>query len=505
MSDAGKKSYGRVWDPLVRLFHWTLAGAFATAWFERSEASIHQTAGKIVLVLIILRTAWGLIGPASARFDTFVKGPVTTIKYVFSIFRGKPAHYLGHNPAGAAMIGALLLSLVTTTVSGVLMTTSAFWGGEWIEWIHGMAATLTAFLIAGHLLGVIAACFQHRENLPLAMVTGRKLISVNTERFLGPTMFTRRRSLAALTIVGAAFSAWAGSNTLLNAGVWRMHKIIAAEAEKGGCEVVDVTGPRVVVYPVLQLQYDVGLTNSDTSPVASIPALGALDRKPRIDIANVAAHCQQIAGSQLVQSLGAPLVSLAALAADVHSKLPSFSALPSVPDDGVETAAMRALSEKEAALAVPKLLDSSATDGQANAAASPLTAEPRRQPTIKEAVIKRETVKPKPAAQNAAPKKTTLLKAKRTQAEKAKPRKKPAKKKLARKAVRDPYPRGSEAAASSRASRQGYTENDSSRGSGSDNSGSGSRNSGSGSNNSGSGSGGGNSGGGNSGSGGGDD
>jgi hypothetical protein len=316
-------------------------------------------------------------------------------------------------------------------------------------------------------------------------------------------MFTRRRSLAALAIIGAAFAAWAGSNTLLNAGVWRMPKIIAAEAKKGGCEVAGVTGPRVVIYPGLQLQYDIGLTNSDVSPVASIPGLAALDRKPRIDIANVAADCQQIAGSQFIESLGAPLVSLAALAADVHSKLPSVAALPAVPDDGADTAAAQALSEKEAAPAVQELSDSSVTDGQANAAASPPAAEPRRQPIIRESVMRREAGNPKPAAQNAASKKKPVLKAKRIQTEKAKPRKKAAKKKLVRKAVRNPYPRGSEAAASSGANRQGSAENNSGRDSGSDNSGPGSSNSGSGSNNSGSGGGGSSNS--NSGSGGGDD
>ena len=56
----------RVWDPLVRLFHWSLAIAFFTAWFESSEAAIHETAGKTVLVLIVIRTVWGLIGPFSA-------------------------------------------------------------------------------------------------------------------------------------------------------------------------------------------------------------------------------------------------------------------------------------------------------------------------------------------------------------------------------------------------------------------------------------------------------
>ncbi len=292
MSEAGKKTSGRVWDPLVRLFHWTLVAAFATAWFIRSEAAIHETAGKTVLVLVILRVAWGLVGTGSARFETFIKGPIATMRYVISILRGKPTHYLGHNPAGAAMIGALLLSLTATTVSGVLMTTTAFWGSTWIEWIHGTAATLTVFLIAGHLLGVIAACFQHRENLPWSMVTGRKWVSVNTERFLGPTMFTRKRNLAALALIATGFGVWSASGAVFNASYWRMPKIIKAEVSKGGCDVDAVSGPQIMVYPAMQMQYDVTFAEGAGSGTAAVPTGLALQKRPQIDVSEVVQDCK---------------------------------------------------------------------------------------------------------------------------------------------------------------------------------------------------------------------
>ena len=537
MSDMGKKSYGRVWDPLVRLFHWVLVGAFATAWFERSEAAIHQTAGKTVLILIILRTAWGLIGPASARFDTFVKGPVTTLRYVFSIFRGKPEHYPGHNPAGAAMIGALLLSLVTTAASGVLMTTTAFWGGEWIEWIHGTAATLTVLLIAGHLLGVIAACLQHKENLPLSMVTGRKFVSVNTERFLGPFMFTKWRMLTAAAIVAAASAAWAGSSSFFNAGLWRMPKTIAAAAKAAGCDVAEVTGPRVVVYPSFQLQYEVGLNDAANAAVAAIPVFTALERRPKIDIADVAADCQTIVRSQFVENLGAPLIKFAELVTTVLPVPPASSALKAVADKPIapEAASAAATPAQEASAAAGAIAGKAlSTAGEAvrpapaaSASATPAPAEASSAATAAIAGTAPAATPPKLISTNKAPLKPTtrptpsptlgspvppkpkaenqrrVSKAAEAKVPKVKPRKKVVKKKPVRKIKASKTIRGNGSVVRRQYFDSYGRSGSGNSGSGSSNSGSGSGNSGSGSNNSGSGSSG--SGSGNSGSGGGDD
>ena len=72
------------------------------------------------------------------------------------------------------MILALLAALAGTCVTGFLMTTDALWGAEWVEDVHEALANLTVGLIAFHVLGVLIASFEQRENLVSAMVTGRK-------------------------------------------------------------------------------------------------------------------------------------------------------------------------------------------------------------------------------------------------------------------------------------------------------------------------------------------
>lgn len=285
------KVRGRVWDPLVRLFHWSLAIAFLTAWFERSEAAIHETAGKIVLILIVIRTVWGVIGPFSARFETFIKGPAATSLYVWSILKGKPRHYLGHNPAGAAMIGALLPCLAVTSATGILMTTTAFWGNAWVEWIHGTAATLTVFLIAGHLAGVITASIQHRENLPLSMISGYKWVPAGVRPYLGPARMGPVRMASGLAVAVFAAVTWLGSESVFNASIWRMKKIVHAEVTRQGCGVSSVSGPRVEVYPSLRFHFDVGIVGRRQPEEMAISGNRALQKRPAIDFNAFASLC----------------------------------------------------------------------------------------------------------------------------------------------------------------------------------------------------------------------
>jgi cytochrome b len=165
----------RVWDPFVRVFHWSLAGLFAFAFVTGGEwKNAHVLAGYAIAALVAMRIAWGLIGSRHARFASFVFGPRTTLAFLRDTVTMRAERYLGHNPAGGAMVVTLLVALAVIASTGYAMTTDAFWGVEWIEDLHVGTVYLTLGLIALHVGGVLLASIEHGENLVRAMITGLK-------------------------------------------------------------------------------------------------------------------------------------------------------------------------------------------------------------------------------------------------------------------------------------------------------------------------------------------
>jgi len=175
MADCMADKRVRVWDPLVRLFHWSLALSVIVAWAtsEGWRAS-HEAAGYVVAALVSARVAWGFVGSRYARFGQFVQPPAIVARYLKAIASGGERRYLGHNPAGAAMIVALLAGIGATAVTGWLLTTDAFWGSKPMELVHSLFGNGIVALACLHVAGVALASWRHRENLVRAMVTGLK-------------------------------------------------------------------------------------------------------------------------------------------------------------------------------------------------------------------------------------------------------------------------------------------------------------------------------------------
>jgi cytochrome b len=164
-----------VWDPLVRLFHWSLVVSFGVAWLTADEwESLHYWSGYAAGALIAFRIIWGFVGPRYACFAQFVRSPATVLSYTGATLRGREPRYIGHNPLGALMIIALIVGLAGTAITGWMYTLDSFWGVEWVEEAHEVLANVMLGLVLLHIGGVIFASLRHRENLVRGMIVGRK-------------------------------------------------------------------------------------------------------------------------------------------------------------------------------------------------------------------------------------------------------------------------------------------------------------------------------------------
>jgi len=209
---------------LIRIGHWTLVIAFFTAYFTEDDfMNLHAWAGYVVGIYLLIRIPYGFIGEKYARFSNFIYAATKIIGYLKNLATLKPQHYIGHNPAGGAMVITLLFSLSGTTLTGmklyaieenkgpfsiaeqqlqmqipsVNLITEAkaeedddeekynvlnnrhetdkqaeeFW-----EELHELFSNFTLLLVFLHISGVIVSSYVDKENLIKAMFTGEKEI-----------------------------------------------------------------------------------------------------------------------------------------------------------------------------------------------------------------------------------------------------------------------------------------------------------------------------------------
>ncbi|WP_342619732.1 cytochrome b/b6 domain-containing protein [Rhodoferax sp. GW822-FHT02A01] len=176
MSEASEKLQKiRIWDAPVRVFHWLLVFCFAGAYITSEGEQwrlVHVTLGYTLGGLLLFRLVWGIVGTRYARFSSFVRGPAAVLRYLKSIRSGRPEHHLGHNPAGAVAIVLLMLMGLALAATGYATYNDI--GPGWLSELHELLGNGMLLVVIGHLLGVVTASWQHRENLARAMVTGYK-------------------------------------------------------------------------------------------------------------------------------------------------------------------------------------------------------------------------------------------------------------------------------------------------------------------------------------------
>lgn len=164
----------RVWDPVVRLSHWTVvAGCSINLMFENGGI-FHRAVGYAVATAAAIRIVWGFLGRGHARFSTFIPRPAALGKYLRQLYRNREPRYVGHNPAGAIMSLALLALLVGISTTGWMLGLDRYYGNHKLQALHEGFAMAVLPLVGVHVLAAVFESLRHHENLFKAMVTGRK-------------------------------------------------------------------------------------------------------------------------------------------------------------------------------------------------------------------------------------------------------------------------------------------------------------------------------------------
>jgi cytochrome b len=176
----------KVWDIPLRIFHWLLVVGFTVAYFTEDDfLTLHVWAGYLVIALLLFRLVWGFAGNEYAQFKNFLCSPALSFSYLKEVLAKKSKRYIGHNPAGSAMIVLLLVSLFFTTFTGLCVYAADQNAGLFAgiisaeneklwEEVHEFFANLSVFLVLIHIAGVVFESILHKENLGRAMVTGEK-------------------------------------------------------------------------------------------------------------------------------------------------------------------------------------------------------------------------------------------------------------------------------------------------------------------------------------------
>ncbi|WP_237216913.1 cytochrome b/b6 domain-containing protein [Falsiroseomonas oryziterrae] len=175
----------KVWDPWVRLTHWTIALLLPVSWWtaETARYDLHFLSGYAILALVLFRIAWGFVGSETARFGAFLKSPAEALRHLAHVGRRSAPVEIGHNAAGGWMVLALLLLLLLQAVAGLFADDLIFTRGPLARRVDAAwsslatAVHLRAFWVVVafavlHVLAVAAYRVLLGRNLVRPMLTG---------------------------------------------------------------------------------------------------------------------------------------------------------------------------------------------------------------------------------------------------------------------------------------------------------------------------------------------
>ncbi len=189
---ASQRTWLRLWDLPLRVFHWSLVGAVTTAIVTGKLGGawmpLHAKAGLLIVGLVVFRLIWGLVGSTHARFASFVPTWTRLRAYLKGQWHGA-----GHNPLGAFSVFALLALLAAQVSTGLFSSDDIAFNGPLFNridealasrlgGIHQQLATALLWLMGLHVVAIVFYWLFKRDNLVKPMVTGWKEVDASAAK-----------------------------------------------------------------------------------------------------------------------------------------------------------------------------------------------------------------------------------------------------------------------------------------------------------------------------------
>ncbi|WP_414828650.1 cytochrome b/b6 domain-containing protein [Alteromonas sp. H39] len=171
----------RVWDPFIRICHWTLVTVFTLNYFVLEPGDLpHEILGYIAFGLILVRIVWGVIATNRAGFRHASFRKAAFSRHITELKNRNVSKTHGHNPVGWLMVFLVIGLFTGLGVTGFMMEEiDAFWGNQTLQGIHEwLAHTLYAAAIV-HIVAVILTQWWGKVALIPAMITGKRHIDNN--------------------------------------------------------------------------------------------------------------------------------------------------------------------------------------------------------------------------------------------------------------------------------------------------------------------------------------
>jgi len=162
------------WDILVRASHWAVAGLVMFDWIRDDGDRLHRLMGYGAVGIILARWLWAATPWSRGGLAALVPSPGATLQYTRELLRGRAPRHIRHDPLGLWMVWLLWSLVILLGITGWLSRLDAFWGDERVQQVHAWLADGLMVAVAMHLIGVASMSRYWRENLAVAMITGRK-------------------------------------------------------------------------------------------------------------------------------------------------------------------------------------------------------------------------------------------------------------------------------------------------------------------------------------------